>query len=89
MDMQIAQVGMEQSVYMDLRMNNELSIYTLHSVKTIYFECLGQWGCLFERFVEPALYHCEQDSTETGRGRQLMLRWAKGEKLLDTHRPFS
>lgn len=70
MDMQIAQVGMEQSVYMD-------------------FECLGQWGCLFERFVEPVLYHCEQDSTETERGRQLMLRWAKGEKLLDTHRPFS
>lgn len=53
------------------------------------FECLGQWECLFERFVVLVLYHYGQDSRETERGRQLMLRWAKGEKLLDMHRLFS
>lgn len=70
-------------------MIDELSTHELRGVETTYFVYLDQWEYLSERFAEPALYHCEQDSRETERGRQLMLRLAKGEKLPDTHRLFS
>jgi hypothetical protein len=69
-------------------MDNERSTHALHGVETTYFEYLGQWEYLSGRFVEPALYHCEQDSTETEHDRQLMLRLVKDEKLPDTHRLF-